>query len=288
MTGYGRATFVAEWVQYAIEIKSVNNKTLNLNIRTPLSLQERENDIRTELMQHLERWSVTIIIDFDKNIPLPSHQINKELVIDYYHQILHLSEHLSLENTEKEAFTQTLRMPGIFSGEEAIIDDSFWLLLQTAIAEALGRFNTCRSKEWGVLENDIQWRIRHIQELHESVTPFEQARIEKIKSKIYANLEEFIESEKIDKNRFEQEVIYYLEQIDFSEERTRLAKHCDYFLETTGQVGPHGKKLDFIAQEIGREINTMGSKARDADIQRIVVQMKDELEKIKEQLANIS
>jgi uncharacterized protein (TIGR00255 family) len=159
--------------------------------------------------------------------------------------------------------------------------------MQSAIAEALGRFNICRSKEGSILETDIQWRIRHIQELHESVTPFEQARIEKIKSKIYTNLEEFIESEKIDRNRFEQEVIYYLEQIDFSEERTRLAKHCDYFLETIDQVGPHGKKLDFIAQEIGREINTMGSKARDADIQKIVVQMKDELEKIKEQLANI-
>ena len=153
--------------------------------------------------------------------------------------------------------------------------------------EAVKYFDQTREAEGAILEADFIKRIAKIKELLVEVGGFEYGRIDRIKSRIRGNLSEFIENEKIDWNRFEQEMVYYIEQLDFTEEKVRLTKHCEYFLETLRQAGPHGKKLDFIAQEIGREINTLGSKARDADIQKIVVQMKDELEKIKEQLANI-
>lgn len=286
MTGYGRASCELAGIRYNVEIRSVNNKILNLSIRTPLALQEKEWELRNELSRLLERWSVIVNIDVDKWWERVANRINESVVIDYYHQIINITEKLAFEPTES-ALSQALKMPGIFWSEELQVNDDYWNTILTATMEAMKLFDVSREREWALLEVDIHERVRKIEDHLLVIETFEKARIERIKSRIQANLAEFIEAEKIDTNRFEQEVIYYLEQIDFTEEKVRLSKHCNYFMETLKLAGPHGKKLEFIVQEIGREINTLGSKARDADIQKLVVQMKDELEKVKEQLANV-
>lgn len=285
MTWYGKWIFSINWNNYFVELKSVNNKFFNLNLKTPLLLQEKEIELKQDLAKKIERWSVILTIDFDKETKHSANDLNETLVKDYYRKLQILWDELHSE--EKNYLSLSLKMPGIFSVSDVDITDELWSWISSAIWEIFTKFDETRIKEWKILEQDILSRITSIRELSKQVEIFEKERIEKIKSRINGNLEEFVWTEKIDKNRFEQEIIYYLEQIDFTEEKVRLAKHLDYFEEVCKNSENTWKKLEFIVQEINREINTLGSKAREANIQKIVVVMKDELEKIKEQLGNI-
>jgi len=285
MTWYGRWIYEINGNRYLIEIKSVNNKFLNLNIKTPLNLAEKEVELRQELSKLIERWSVVLNLDFEKNSKHDAGDLNETLVKEYYEKLKSIWE--NLWTSENNYMSLALRMPWIFYADVWEINDDIWQDFYKAIMEVVEKFNKTRINEWKTLEDDVLKRVANIEKLLKEIEKFEFERIEKIKTRLNGNLEDFIWVEKIDRNRFEQEIIYYLEQIDFTEEKVRLAKHLNYFVETVKWDWNNGKKLDFISQEINREINTLGSKSREANIQKIVVEMKDELEKIKEQLSNI-
>jgi len=285
MTWYGRWIYEINGNRYLIEIKSVNNKFLNLNIKTPLNLAEKEVELRQELSKLIERWSVVLNLDFEKNSKHDAGDLNETLVKEYYEKLKSIWE--NLWTSENNYMSLALRMPWIFYADVWEINDDIWQDFYKAIMEVVEKFNKTRINEWKTLEDDVLKRVANIEKLLKEIEKFEFERIEKIKTRLNGNLEDFIWVEKIDRNRFEQEIIYYLEQIDFTEEKRKLAKHLNYFVETVKWDWNNGKKLDFISQEINREINTLGSKSREANIQKIVVEMKDELEKIKEQLSNI-
>lgn len=286
MTGFGKQVLDLDNAKITIEIRTLNSKQLDINCRISNSYKAHELDIRNLIGEKLERGKVDCLISVEKNSAESASVINLELAEHYLVQIKELSEKTKLV-FDNDLMSIILKMPDIFMTPEHTIDEQELAALNEAVLFALDSVNNYRTTEGASLELDFTERVITIQELLKQVDQFEAERTRKIKDRIKNNLLQNFESGQIDQNRFEQEIIFYLEKLDITEEKIRLQKNCDYFLETLKLDNSSGKKLGFIGQEIGREINTLGSKANDADIQKIVVLMKDELEKIKEQLFNI-
>jgi len=286
MTGFGKSTINAENKQISIEIRSLNSKQLDLNIRVPSIFREKEIEIKNLISVELIRGKVDVNIQYENTGNTNQTKINEIAFLNYFNQIKSIGQSINIDISE-QSFHNILNFPEVIKAENISINEQEWKLVLKAFNEAIKSINNFRYQEGNAIEDDFIKRINTILELNLEVEPFEKQRITKIKDKIKYNLEEIILPKSIDTNRFEQELIYYIEKIDITEEKIRLINHCNYFLETLNTQGEQGKKLGFIAQEIGREINTMGSKANDTDIQHIVIKMKDELEKIKEQALNI-
>jgi uncharacterized protein (TIGR00255 family) len=284
MTGYGRSKIESEEANITIEVKTLNSKQLDINCRIPQCYKEHELEIRNLINAMLNRGKVDCSITMELSEGGDAPQIDTELVSYYYQQVKSLSKELDVD--KGDLLGHVLRFPDIFKNHNGDLDPKTWEATKRGLEEAISLVDASRIKEGKVLEKDFILRINAILTLLDEIEPFESNRIENIKSRIKSNLNRQEEIE-VDENRFEQELIFYLEKLDITEEKIRLKKHCDYFMETIEAKASSGKKLGFITQEIGREINTIGAKANDADIQRLVVLMKDELEKIKEQLFNI-
>lgn len=284
MTGYGKAEQLYNTNVITVEIKTLNSKQLDLSLRTPQELKPYELLYRNEIASNLQRGKIDVTITITNTDVSQNTHIEKEVVASYFQQINNISKEYGIPES-KDIAAVIFRMPGIFATPEQEYDDDFLTKIVETLSHAIMITNEFREKEGSILKKDLLKRVALILEYLDAVEPFENNRHEIIKGKLLKNLQELTSGE-YDENRFEQELIFYLEKLDITEEKVRLRKHCDYFYETIDEENA-GKKLGFIAQEMGREINTLGSKANDADIQRLVVKMKDELEKIKEQLFNI-
>lgn len=286
MTGFGRATCDLAEKVVVIEIKTLNSKQLDLNLRIPTQYREKEMDLRNELVNRLKRGKVDVNVNVEYKEGRQAIQINSVNIMNYYRQLKALSDQMGISSTDS-LLQAIIRLPDAVIAEKEIPDAEEWDKFQVAFTFAIDELEQYRNQEGKALSFDILNRINLIETLLTQVEPFEQERENTIRTKLNSSLLEFIPQESLDKNRFEQELIYYLEKFDISEEKTRLKHHCQYFAEVMKEPDQVGRKLGFVAQEIGREINTIGSKANHSGIQKIVVMMKDELEKVKEQLMNI-
>ena len=286
MTGFGKAECELLDKKLSIEIKSLNSKQLDISMRLPSFIKGKEMDIRNEISRELERGKIDCYISAELTSENVAHKINKEIVKNYVRQLTEIKEELQI--TDNELLLQVaMRLPDALKADKEEIDEKEWDKILNSIHSALTAVRLYRKKEGSVLEEDINKRIHLILEKLEKITTFEESRIQNIRDRIKQNLVNLRLDESYDPNRFEQELIYYLERLDITEEKVRLANHCNYFLEMLPSSESVGKKLGFISQEIGRELNTLGSKSGDSNIQRLIVEMKDELEKVKEQLNNI-
>jgi len=287
MTGFGKATVECGNKKIVIEIKSLNSKQLDINLRTPNLYKEKDIEIRNIVKNRLERGKVDVTISFDEGNAERDVAINQTIVMRYFQQMLEMASTLGVTLDRGELLQTIMRFPDTLQVKGEELSEEEWQILCEGIEKALEEVNKFRQQEGQVLIQDILHRIDLIQALAVEVPQFEEQRIVAIKQRLQEKMKEWGEIKNLDENRLEQELIYYLEKLDITEEKVRLANHCNYFIETAEQEATPGRKLGFIAQEIGREINTMGSKANDHDIQKLVVRMKDELEKIKEQSLNI-
>lgn len=289
MTGYGKAETTTGRRKITVEIRSLNSKQLDLSVRMPSIFRSVDTEIRSTVSRLMQRGKVDVYVNVETGEGAKSLAINEALFSAYYRRLMEIGEANSIEWEDgalKGTIIQSiLRLPDVVSGETEEAQQEEIDALNAALSAALEHIDAFRIAEGCILMTDILLRIGTIEKLLGEVEPFEKARIETIKSRIRENIESV--GVCIDPNRLEQEMIYYVEKLDVTEEKVRLANHCVYFREVAGCEDAPGRKLGFIAQEIGREINTLGSKANDASIQRIVVSMKDELEKVKEQLLNI-
>lgn len=286
MTGYGKAECQLPDKKVTIEVKSLNSKQLDTSTRLPAIYKEKELDIRKMIAGALERGKVECSFFYELAENGNSGIINEKVVKSYYEQLYRISGELGLESS-LELLSSVMRLPDTIRTEKAELGEEEWTQVRENLQDALDQLDEFRVREGKALEEDLRERVRTISAKLVQVEDLEQERIGRIRERIGNNLSEFLENEGFDENRFEQELIYYLEKLDISEEKVRLASHCGFFLETMDNKGSAGKKLGFISQEMGREINTLGSKANHAEIQRLVVEMKDELERIKEQILNV-
>lgn len=287
MTGFGKATVDYGTKKVIVEVKSLNSKQLDINLRTPSLYKEKDIEIRNMIKNVLERGKVDMYIYFDNAEDEKDVAVNQSVVKQYYKQMLEVSSSLGIEIDKGELLQTVMRFPDTMQVKMDELDEEAWNALKSAIEKALADVDQFRIQEGKVLIADILKRVDLIKSLSAEVPQFEKQRVVTIKQRLQDKMKEWCEIKNIDENRLEQEIIYYLEKLDITEEKVRLANHCKYFIETVEQEEAPGRKLGFIAQEIGREINTMGSKANDHDIQKLVVRMKDELEKIKEQSLNV-
>jgi uncharacterized protein (TIGR00255 family) len=286
MTGYGKAIAETPQKKITIEIKSLNSKQLDLNTKLPWLYREKEPEIRNIISQRLDRGKIDFSIFCDMLDNEVVTVINKSAVRNYYNQFKEIAAGLRID-LDDQIFTAIMKLPDTLKTEKPEMTEAEWEVIRNQIIESVTMLDLYRIEEGNSIMADLKKCIGKILSLLETVQTFETGRITKIREKLMSLLEENLGSEKVDKNRFEQEIIFYLEKYDINEEKVRLKTHCDYFIETINTPAPNGKILNFIAQEIGREINTIGSKANDASIQKLVVMMKDELEKIKEQTLNV-
>jgi uncharacterized protein (TIGR00255 family) len=286
MTGYGKAIAETPQKKITIEIKSLNSKQLDLNTKLPWLYREKEPEIRNIISQRLDRGKIDFSIFCDLLDNEVVTVINKSAVRNYYNQFKEIAAELKID-LDDQIFTAIMKLPDTLKTEKPEMSEAEWEIVRTQIIESVTMLDLYRIEEGNSIMADLNKCIGKILSLLETVQTFETGRITKIREKLMSLLDENLGSEKVDKNRFEQEIIFYLEKYDINEEKVRLKTHCDYFIETINTSAPNGKILNFIAQEIGREINTIGSKANDASIQKLVVMMKDELEKIKEQTLNV-
>lgn len=286
MTGFGKATAEIPGKKVTVEVRSLNSKQLDLNLRLPYLYKEKELELRTDISKQIERGKVDITVFTEATQDSLPVAINKTLARTYYKELKALSEELGESNTN--LLSLVVKMPDVMKAEREVVelDEAEWKQIKATVDKAIDAFQKFRDDEGKILSNEFTTRIGLIDNLLAEVVKMDAARVENIRSRIKNSLSEVIEKEKIDQNRFEQELVYYIEKLDITEEKLRLKTHIDYFLSTMKEAGS-GRKLGFISQEIGREINTIGSKANDATVQKLVVQMKDELEKIKEQLLNV-
>ena len=284
MTGYGKAEQIFKTNNISVEIKTLNSKQLDLSVKLPQDLKAYELDYRNEISARLQRGKVDVMVTITNTDVAQNTHIEKEIVASYLEQINNISKEYNIPES-KDIAAIVFKMPGVFVSPEQDYDDEFLEKIKETLVKAIEITDDFRAQEGEILKKDVLKRVELILGYLGEVEPFEKNRHEVIKGRLLKNLQELANGD-FDDNRFEQELIYYLEKLDITEEKVRLRKHCDYFKESIDEEGA-GKKLGFIAQEMGREINTLGSKANDADIQRLVVKMKDELEKIKEQLFNI-
>lgn len=286
MTGYGKSIAEIPGKKVTIEIRSLNSKSLDINLRLPWLYKEKESEIRNLLSQKLDRGKIDLSVNFDvldsEIIPV----INKSVVKDYFAQMKEIAGELNIK-ADDQLLAVIMRMPDALRTEKPELREEEWNTVREKIAESAAMLDHYRIEEGKSIDADMRRCIEKIQNLLKDIESFEGDRIVRIREKLKKSLLENAGTENIDMNRFEQELIFYLEKMDINEEKVRLKKHCEYFLEKIVSEPPNGKILSFIAQEIGREINTIGSKANDASIQKLVVMMKDELEKIKEQTLNV-
>lgn len=287
MTGFGKTSTVVSGKMIVIEIKTLNSKQLDISTRIMPAYREKELEIRNWVAQSLERGKIEVSIYQDKiNSAEQTVEINFDLAKEYYQQLKNLSQFLNNE-VQSDLLIQVLRMPDVITAQKEELDEECWILLKDKILETCNLVNQFRVEEGAVLQKDLTQRVHLIMEFLNAIDPFENERMQQIRNKLNEALQVADLSRVVDPNRFEQEMIYYLEKWDITEEKVRLKKHCNYFLDTLNAAESQGKKLGFITQEMGREINTIGSKCNLFEIQQLVVQMKEEVEKIKEQLANI-
>ena len=285
MTGFGKVTAELPSKKVTVEIKALNSKQLDLSTRIPSIYKDKEMELRSLLLQSLERGKVefNIFIEYiGKDTPT---QINLAAVENYYNQIKEIAEKLNI-SVPNDWFQTLLRMPDAIKSETVEPDESEWEVVLETVKDAIKHLSDFRIQEGAMLQKLFEQKIANIATLLKEVEKYEGERIEKIKARIMDNLQKIAEKD-YDKNRFEQEMIYYIEKLDVNEEKQRLTNHLKYFISTLESGNGQGKKLGFIAQEMGREINTLGSKSNHAEMQKIVVQMKDELEQIKEQVLNV-
>jgi len=287
MTGYGKAESILLNKKVTVEVRSLNSKNFDCNTRIPGLYREKELVIRSLGAKEIVRGKTDISIYYDALEAEQNFFINKSLVKKYYEDLKDAETIAGITNDKSDYLATIMRMPEVMQSEKPSLSEEEWNLLEQLIKDAFVKFNEFRATEGDILYTELTTRIQNILDLLEQVPQFENERVDNVKDRIYKNLEESIEAGKIDKNRFEQEVIFYLEKLDITEEKVRLKAHCELFLEVAKNEENQGKKLGFVTQEIGREINTLGSKANHAEMQKIVIRMKDELEKIKEQTLNV-
>ncbi len=286
MTGYGKAECELRDRKIIIEIKSLNSKNFDLYTKLPGAYREKELTIRNIISKKLLRGKVEFVLYYEITDESKGTTINSGVVKNYVEQLRNIARDLNMETSE-QLLQVAMRFPDTLNAEREEVDEKDWAVILKTIGEALNQLDEFRCQEGKYLKEDIEKRIHSIESKKNEITPFEVQRTEKIKQRVKDSLKQVLDEKDYDQNRFEQELIYYLEKLDITEEKVRLTNHCNYFIEMLNEPESNGKKLGFISQEIGREINTIGSKANDADIQKFVVLMKDELEKIKEQMLNI-
>jgi uncharacterized protein (TIGR00255 family) len=285
MTGYGKAECELAQKKVTIEIKSLNSKQMDLNTRISLLFREKDLEIRRELSDRLIRGKVDFILYTESLGEDAATKINAGIVKSYYRQLEQIAADLTIQLNDN-ILQSILSLPEVVKNEREELNDQEWKLILVKISEAIEALDQFRIQEGKVLKQDIVANVQTITSLLKEVDQYEEERVTRIKEKIYEGLKD-LAIEQVNENRLEQEMIFYLEKMDVNEEKVRLLNHCNYFQETIELNEPVGKKLGFIAQEIGREVNTLGSKANHMEMQRLVIQMKDSLEKIKEQLLNV-
>lgn len=286
MTGYGKTEVSLSDKKVIIEIKSLNSKNLDTSVKVPAIYREKELEIRQTISKELERGKIDCSFYYELNEGVTPAFINEEIFKSYHKSLKKLTEETGIPAGE-EMLSAILKMPDTIKYEKLSLDENEWELNKQGLKEALVQLNEFRIQEGNSMKNDLISWLKSIEENLSKVEPYENERIVRIRERIEKNMGDLVSKEMIDKNRLEQEMIFFLEKLDISEEKTRLGNHIRYFRETMELDEAIGKKLSFISQEMGREINTLGSKANDSDIQHLVVMMKDDLEKIKEQIANI-
>jgi len=286
MTGFGTSKRVFRDKILTIEIKSVNSKTIDIRIRSPFNLREKEHLLRKEVAETAVRGKLDVTLELSSTNSVPVGLINEDLLKSYIGSIKPIAEETGLDTSG--IISSLLRIPEVLSSGNNEIDDSDWSIISATLDDALDRFQNFKREEGSAITTDLINSVSAIEECMNKISQYEDERIDRIRERINGSLEDFLPTESIDKNRFEQELIYFIEKIDFSEEKSRLTQHCKYFKEVIAiDENSKGRTLNFISQEMGREINTLGAKSYHSDIQRLIVVMKDELEKIKEQTANI-
>jgi uncharacterized protein (TIGR00255 family) len=281
MTGFGKATLQLPTKKITIEVKSLNSKGLDLNVRMPSLYREMELGLRNQIAVKLERGKIDFSVFVESTAEQTSTKVNAPIIKGYIKQL----KEIYAEADEIELMKMAVRMPDAMKVERDEIDENDWVQIQAAIEEALHNILAFRKDEGVSLEKEFQLRIGNIRQYMTEALALDPERVQAIKDRLQTAIAEL--KVNVDENRFEQELIYYLEKLDITEEKVRLTNHLDYFLETINRTEANGRKLGFITQEMGREINTMGSKSNHAQMQKLVVQMKDELEKIKEQVLNV-
>lgn len=282
MTGFGKAELVLDEKKINVEIRSLNSKQADINTRISSVYREKELEVRKLLTKELQRGKIDFAL-YAENISSSSNvQVNSELIESYQSQL----KELSFINDNSDFLSVVMRMPDVLINEKPVLDENEWKDISLTIKDAISKFKEFRNQEGAAMGEELANRVNAIKNELVKVEDFEEERILKVKDRLKENLDK-LEDSNVDQNRFEQEIIYYLEKFDVTEEKVRLANHCDYFLQTMELAEGQGKKLGFICQEMGREINTLGSKANHQEIQKIVVDMKDNLEKIKEQVLNV-
>jgi uncharacterized protein (TIGR00255 family) len=284
MTGFGKAEFEVSNKKITIEIKSLNSKQIDINTRTPALYREKDIIIRKALSEKLIRGKVDLNIYVENLGEESNSKINEPILKGYYNDLSKISTDLKLP-VDHTTLQAVMRLPDVVKTEYETLDEQEWETIYSHILSALSDIDDFRTKEGKALEADILGNVKRIHQLLKQIEPFEKQRIDNLKTRLVDSLETL--KQNVDENRFEQELIFYLEKLDINEEKVRLENHCEYFYETAELPISSGKKLGFISQEIGREINTIGSKANESNIQRLVVQMKDHLERVKEQLLNV-
>ena len=285
MTGFGKAEATCENKKITVEIRSLNSKQLDLSVKMPPLYREVEFEIRNLVTKSLQRGKVELYVSVESTEVATAATIDKKLVRAYLCQINDALTYSGIDASYDALVPAIVKMPNVLATESLSVSDEERATLIKAVEEAVAKLNAFREQEGAVLIADLLGRVERIEEYKNSVVPYEEARTEAIRNRIRENIEKL--QVEVDNNRLEQEMIFYIEKLDITEEKVRLQNHCKYFREVADTEECAGRKLGFIAQEMGREINTMGSKANDADIQVLVVKMKDELEKIKEQVLNI-
>jgi uncharacterized protein (TIGR00255 family) len=288
MTGYGKAECKLKNKTVSIELKSLNSKQIDIYTRLPNLYREKDLELRNILINLLKRGKVELIITIEYSGEEQASLINSDIAKNYYRQLKSVIKDLDI-NSPEPLLQIIMRLPEVIKTETEELDLEEWESIKDSLKSTINELDSFRKQEGIVLGRDLSHRIDLIENYLGKINKFENKRIENIKKRLAGNLNEWVSKENIDLNRFEQELIYYLDKLDITEEKIRLKNHCKYFRDVMNENEdePVGKKLGFISQEIGREINTMGAKANDFDIQKLIVMMKDELEKIKEQLNNI-
>ena len=286
MTGFGQANVELGSNNYRIEIKSLNGKTTDIRFKSMVNLKEKELELRKLILDHGQRGKFDVNLISESGSGVEDYYINKDLMANYYRELSLFAQEHKLE--QGDMLQSIMRLPNIIQLTEDEIDENEWAVIRSMCIEALDKLKAFRKKEGRSLEKDLLENLELIVGLLNQVDKYEDQRIESLKERIRKNLAQHMSGDGVDENRFEQEILYYLEKLDINEEKVRLLQHCRYFEEEVKKdQNPKGKKLSFISQEMGREINTLGAKAQHTEIQQIVVQMKDHLEKVKEQVLNV-
>jgi len=285
MTGYGKAEGIIGNKKITIQLRSLNSKQADVSVKVPSTFKDQELVFRKEIANQLQRGKIEMYLSYESNEKDNSYEVDEEVFQRYYNQLSLLNGKFKLDNSNLTA--TILKMPEILKAREETINDNDNVALLELLQQALSDINTFRADEGKTLETDLTEHVNQIDGLLTEALKYEDERTATVRARILSNLEDSQQQDKVDMDRFEQEMIFYMEKYDISEEKVRLKAHCDYFKKTMSEAEGQGKKLGFISQEIGREVNTLGSKSNHAQMQKLVVQMKDQLEKIKEQVLNV-